>query len=399
MRIKTLLPIIFFLLSALALQCTPTMAAQDVTMPYVLRSMLARAQREVEKKSYKRAEKILTEYINDKSNKPNYLVYYLLGNVFYLENRKKDAYKAYREACKLNPSYQPACINLAKMNYDAGKYGEAGDLFLRAYRCSGEPDPEILYEAGVAYFQGKLYRNAKKVLATLLKETKDKKEKYVRLFVHTCIELKEWDTAERYMLSLIEKNRINASYWKLLARIRLGKGDYRAAAGSLEVAYRLDPPEAGRWKELAELYLYMGVPLKAARCLEKAYAPYPSPRQLDEIARAYARANRLKKAVSCYENALKKEPKEARYLEVAKLYYQNGMWKEAAEMLKKCIQIDRANGFAHLLLGYCAWQLNDVGLAMKELSEASKCKRYRHQALTARDMLKETITCCDRHQQ
>ncbi len=370
--------------------CDTGFASDGQNLPLALRLVLVKAQKAIDKKCYRDAEKIITDYLSGRSNKPHYLAYYILGNAYYLDKKIKQAYHAYSQSYKLNPSYRPACVNLAKVSYDLRKYREAGDLFIRAYEISKKPNPDFLYEAGVAYYQGKHYRQAKAVLQRLMKEIKPIKVPWLKLFVFTCLELKDWNSAERCLLSLLSRTSTNDTYWKLLAQVRLQKGDYKGAASALEIAYRLKPPPARRWKELADIYLYIGVPLKAARCLERAYGVNPFPKQLDEIARAYAMAHRAKDAVNYYLKAIEKEPTASRYLEIAKLYYRNGMWKKAVVALERSIKLNPRNGLAHLLLGYCAWQLDNKKLAVRELNAASKHKRYRQQAQMALNIIKET---------
>ncbi len=366
------------------------LAAENQYLPSGLRSVLVKAQEAIDKKSYKRAEELVTKYLN-KSRKPHHLAYYVLGNACYLDGRPLDAYSAYRYAYKLNPSYRPVCINLAKVCYDLKKFKEAGNLFLHAYDISEKPDPELLYEAGAAYYQGKLYGKAKAVLERLIKENQNIKEAWLKLFVFTCLELKEWNTAEHYLLCFLKKHKTKSTYWKLLAQVRLQRNDYSGAAVALEVAYRLAPPSSWKWKELADIYLYIGVPLKAARCLEKAYGKNPSPGQLDKIAKTYAEAHRVEKAVLYYTKALSRKPSASRWLEIAKLYYRNGMWKEATRALEESLKLDSRNGLAHLLLGYSSWNLGNETLALKELHAASKYEKYRDQALAALEVIKETM--------
>ena len=370
--------------------CDTGFASEGQNLPLALRLVLVKAQKAIDKKYYRNAEKIITDYLSGRSDKPHYLAYYILGNAYYLDKKIKQAYHAYSQAYKLNPSYWPACVNLAKVSYDLKKYRETGDLFIRAYEISKKPNPDFLYEAGVAYYQGKHYRQAKAVLQRLMKETKPIKVSWLKLFVFTCLKLKDWNSAERCLLSLLSRTSTDDTYWKLLAQVRLQKGDYRGAASALEIAYRLKPPPARRWKELADIYLYIGIPLKAVRCLERAYGVNPSPKQLDEIAKAYAMAHRVKDAVTYYLKAIKKEPSGSGYLEIAKLYYRNGMWKKAVAALERSIKLNPRNGLAHLLLGYCAWQLDNKKLAVRELNAASKHKRYRQQAQMALNIIKET---------
>ena len=364
-------------------------------VPRAVQLVIFNVQKEIKKKNYTKAKTILLDYIGKKKNGVHPLVYYSLGNVYYLSGDYRKAFHAYSKGYELDPSSFLICLNLARASYELKKYREAGDLFAKAYKIAEKPGDELLYEAGVAYFQGKEYLRARSVLEKLFKKRVNQhgwtnvEKSWLKLFIYTCMELKDWQKAEHYLGFLLDKSKRDAEYWKLLAQVRIRQKDYRGGASAFEISYSLRPPKRGKWKELANIYYYIGVPLKAVRCLEKAFGNRPTPKECDELAKGYAEAHRMERAIYYLDLAARVKPSAARYLEMGKLYYQNGLWKKAMGVLKKCITLEQHNGFANLLLGFCAWETGNISLARKAFTEAERDKRYRSQANVALESIKE----------
>ena len=65
--------------------CDPGFASEGQNLTLALRLVLAKAQKAIDKKCYQDAEKIITDYLSGRSNKPHYLAYYILGNAYYLD--------------------------------------------------------------------------------------------------------------------------------------------------------------------------------------------------------------------------------------------------------------------------------------------------------------------------
>lgn len=358
-------------------------------LPERARQVVYEAQKALDKKQYEKARKLLQEYLEKKPDQIHASFYTLLGNAWYLDGHSQKAYEAYQKGYDMDSRSLSLCMNLAKTSYELKKYHEAGTLFEQAYTLAEKPDGELLYQAGAAYFQAKDYAGAKRVLERLFDSRVKMQKAWLELLIHTAVELKEWEEAEQPLLAFLEQNPLEADYWELLAQIRLKQEKYESAASALEIAYRIAPPEKSQWKELAHIYLHLNVPLQAIRCLEQAYGPNPSATECDELAGIYAKAQRMDQAVHYLDMALRQEPSASRYLEKAKLYYRHGLCREAMEALKMCLTLEPSNGQAHLLAGFCTWELGDIPAAKQALSLAAKDQPYRNEALTALEALEK----------
>ncbi len=160
------------------------------------------------------------------------------------------------------------------------------------------------------------------------------------------------------------------------------------AASALEISYQLHPPDKKDWKKLAEVYFYLGVPLKGIRCLKKTLSKSPKPEELDRLAEAYIEAQRPDEALRYINLAIRKEPTFKRYVRKAKVLYGNSKCKAALGPIKAALALKPDDGFANLLLGFCAWETGQIRVAQEAFSKAKKHNKYRSQAEDALSAIK-----------
>jgi tetratricopeptide (TPR) repeat protein len=350
-------------------------------LPREVHQVVYKAQEALNKKEYQNARKLLLEHMKKHPKRPHALVYAILGNAWYLEGHRQEAYEAYSKGYDLDSHFFSLCLNLAKVSYELKKYREAGPLFEKAYELAEKPPAELLYQAGVAYFQGEQYAEARRVLTGLLRDKS--REPWMKLLIQTYLKLEQWQEAEEVLLTFLEQEPMSVQHWKLLAQVKLRRGDHRGAASALEIAYEMDPPDKSAWKELANLYFHLNIPHQGVRCLEKAYGSNPASEECDELAGRYAQASRPERAIHYLNLAIRQEPSVSRYLKKGELYYRRGLWREAIDALKMCLDLDPDNGLAQILLGFSAWELGDHSLAEQAFTRAANDEHYRSEALEA----------------
>jgi tetratricopeptide (TPR) repeat protein len=367
----------FFNFSALAGQ-------SHTEIPLAVQKTLYAAQKAIEQKDYAQARELLLDYVQKYPQKPHAMIYYLLGNAWYLSHDLQKAYHAYKTGMSLDANYLPLCHNLAQVAYELGKYREAGKFFEQAYACASQAkktDRELLYNAALAWYQAGAYHKALQVLERLITWPADKIQKdWIELDVYVLLELKKFQKAREIISNYLAHDPALSKFWKLLAHIAIQQEDYAQAVSALEIAYKLKPPTPEEWQELARIYFYLNIPLKAAKALEKAYGPDPNPKECDELARGFAQANRLDKAIYYLDLALQKEPTSKRYLEKGQIYYSHGQWVEAARAYENALHLDQKNGLAYFMLGLCAMEMEDFSQAQKAFSQAARYSKYKDQA-------------------
>ncbi|MBW1712214.1 MAG: tetratricopeptide repeat protein [Deltaproteobacteria bacterium] len=336
-----------------------------------------------EEKNYGQARKPLLDYLKAHPDQPHHLIYYVLGLTWHQEGNLARADEAYGRALDLKPDHQPSCLNLAAVRYERQRPGQAARLWEKAYHLADQPDPQVLYQAAAAYYQAQEHGQAARVLKDLLAGRGQPPKEWLQLWIHVLYELEDLKETERVLTRFVERFPGEADYWRLLAQVRFRQKRHRAAAAALEVAYALKPPQAGAWKNLADVYFYLNVPLRGVRALQKAYGPRPSAQECDQLAQWLVRAGRLEEALSYLDLALRKEPTAQRHLEKGRLLYQNGRYGRAVAALQAAVSLEPDLYSAQLLLGLSALEIEMIPLAQKALTAAARSDKHRNQAQAA----------------
>lgn len=341
-------------------------------------------------KSFHKASNLLSEYINKNPGSKNSLIWYALGNALYMSQNLEKALSAYEKGFKIDPGSYNLCINIAKTSYDLKQFFKAGEFFEKSFNLTNSKNRELLFQAGTAYYQGKNLEKAGAALKKAVSDQKQSKTEWLRLYIHICLELKEWKEAEITLEKFLNKNPGDIQYWKILANTRLNRKNYKEAAAALEIAYSIKTPSSKEWEELANLYFHLNFPLKAARTLEKAYGKKPDAKQCEKLSSAFAEAQRKEKAIKYINLAIEQTPCADIYYKKGQLCYEWGVWKKAVKSFQNCIKLNPDKDMAYLLLGYCALEIEDYDLACKSFLSASKKAKYKKQALDGLELCKPT---------
>ncbi|GBC62342.1 hypothetical protein DENIS_3311 [Desulfonema ishimotonii] len=354
------------------------------------------AQEAMKKEDFGTARQVLQNHLRNHPNEAGPLFYYALGNAWYMGGKAKPAYDAYKKGFQIDPTSCALCLNLGRVAYELEKYQTAGGLFEKAHRLGkGQKNPDLLYQAGVAYYQGKSLKNAKRVLKRLVSGKRRPDKSCLQLLIQVHLDLKEWKSAEKIVRDFLKQEQENTEYWQLLAQIRMRREDYRGAASALEIIYSLRKPTSKELEELANLYFYLNVPLKAVRTLERAYGPAPKPAHCEKLARAAVQAQQPDRAIRYLNMAIGQTPASKYHLEKGRIYYEQGRWNEATTSLRICVRQNPKQAAAQILLGYCLMEKGAWAEARTVFLAAEKDQKYRKEARDALAMLKEISEAAD----
>ena len=219
---------------------------------------------------------------------------------------------------KLWPCYVTAWRNLAAIRHELKKPLQAARATLKAFEYSRPPDPNLLYQAAAFYLVAK---SPEQALSHLLKlaQLPEPKKKWLTALVRTHMELKQPGRAEPVVRRLVKRFPDDAKLWRTLAGLNLELGRHSRALNALEVHYRLKPPDAKGLRELAGLYRFNQVPLKAAQTYLKSFGKKPTARELDILAGTYLEANRPLLALQASRRAAEMKPTARRLDRLARL--------------------------------------------------------------------------------
>lgn len=333
----------YLLLSALSFQilaaifCQARAESEAPRLTPVVQKVVYEARQLMEKKEYLKAKEYLENFIEENPQQRHYLVEFTLGNVLAMTGKNKEALLHYRDAVNLYPAFAAAWQNMGKLYFDLKQYDEAGDCFLQGHELNAEKDPDLLYYAAISYIMGE---NEKK--------------------------------AFNMVQGLLNKNQNDPRWWKLLAKFHLEQNDYKNGLVALTVQSYLTAPDLQDYMLLADLSSAVGVPSKAAEYYQKALILENSPVNYEKLASAYIAAHKPRKAQEVLSRALEKKPTSKLWFMMGQVLYEDEEFDKAYKAFNQSVQADPKGGEAHLMMGYCALQMDRNDAARTAFQKAAR---------------------------
>lgn len=372
------------LLCAAALALLLSGAAQ-AKVPPEGRQTLAKAQSLMDDKQYAQAAAVIRKYMQSTQEDVHARVYVLLGGAMHHSGDREQALAVFQKGCQAHPENEYLCLNAGVTLYELKRYAEAGGMFEKTHGLLKAAKPELLFQAGSAYYLGEHFRDAARVLTTLVTQSKAPRKEWSRLAIHALLEAKQFGKAEPMILSYLSASPEDADYWKLLAKLHLGRENYTKAASALEICCRLGSPSRQDLEQLAALYSYQQAPLLAAATLKRAYGTSPTTDQALKMAALFASAGRVEQAVALLDRF---SANSAAQVYKGKLLYQARRFKEAETVFQQLLAAQNLPE-ARFFLALCAWERKSWAQAREELTRIAGLKEFRSQAQNYLDVLKD----------
>ena len=278
---------------------------------------------------------------------------------------------------------------MGRVYFDLKRYKTAGDCLLKGYEVSETRDYSVLYFAAVSYFLAKEYNKAMPHLKYLVSgKAGPPKIEWLEAFLQVCMELHLKDEAFRVVNLLLDKDGDNPRWWRFLAHLYLQQNDYKKAVAALTIRSYLTSINRKDIMLLGDLNNAIGVPTKAAQYYEQAVIleDETKPSDHEKLATTYLAAHRPTKARDALERALKKTKTSKLWFVLGQVFYEDEKWSEAYQAFNKAARLDRKDGKAHLMMGYCALQMNKRDMAKAAFQKAAHFSKQRK---TAKEMLKQ----------
>jgi tetratricopeptide (TPR) repeat protein len=340
------------------------------------------AQEAVKIKDYATAEKLLSSFIKQQSGTVHYRVEFALGNTLAMAGKTEAALHHYRAATDLYPADAAVWQNMGKVCYELEKYKSAGNSLVRAYELMTPKSPRLSYQAAVAYMLAGKSKIARPLLERLVSGDKAvSKPVWVEALLKVYLDLGHKKKALKLVRGLLKKEGDQPKLWRILTRLYADRGDYKNAAAALSVYSSLTSVSQKEIKLLGDLYQMAHVPLKAARQYEKIIAKGGTkPVDYEKTASAYMAAHYTEKAMGVLTRGLNHQPTSTMWQMLGSIHYEKEAYQKAYEAFKKCAQIDLKNAVAHLMMGYCALQLDKMPTAKDAFIQATRFPGQRKEA-------------------
>ena len=340
-----------------------TAHAAQSSLPPMARQTLHKAQILIESKQYETAATTIQQYMETTKETVHEEVFLYLGGLLYQAGDKQRAAQVFREGHTAFPQNALLCKNLGVSLYELKRHAEAGLFLEKSYELAKKPDPNVLHQAGTAYYMAGKYAEAARAMVRLVDQSPQPKKDWIKLALHAMLEAGQFRKAESMLRKFLAANPEEAGYWRLLARIHMDREEYAKAAAALEVAHHMATPSTQDLERLASLYQYVDAPLMAANALTRAYGAVPNRDQSAKIAALYAASGRVEQAVK-YMNQHSNDPSLG--LAKGKLFFNSRRFTKAETEFTKLLSAESAPE-ARFYLALCAWERKDWKLAQEKL--------------------------------
>lgn len=253
-------------------------------------------------------------------------------------------------------------FNVAQLYLATERFDRAARSLEVWFHLVEDPNPSAYYALAISYYQLGRLDDALLPARLAIERAEEPKEAWLQLLVFLHIEQKQYDEA----LPLLERLAALApkkAYWMQLSAIygELGREEQSLAVQQLayEQGVLTERPELER---LAQMYLYHGLPHRAAAVMEQGFEGgriEPSETSYKLLADAWLSAREYERAVEPLAQAAELAPTGSYYSLLARIHMENASWSAAIEALHQALRKGGLDdpGAAHLLLGIS--HLND----------------------------------------
>jgi len=308
------------------------------------------------------------------------VVHQTLAFVYAMQNKYPKAIAAYEQALATNALpqnvHEQMMFNIAQMYLSDDKYDKGLQVLNQYMQESCNPVPEAHISLGMIHADKKQWRESLKHTDLALLKSKSPKETWLQLKLALHYELKEMVRCAEVLVHLIALSPMKESYFKQLHGVLTEIKKDREALAVLALAERrgfLD--EDRELRNLANMYMFMEIPLKAAGVLERGLEKKQveaSEKNLEALANAWLAAREYKKAEDAMARAAQASNKGELYKQLGQIQMENENWKGALESLQKAQKKGglKNPGEVSFLIGVSALQLRQWKTAEAALREA-----------------------------
>jgi tetratricopeptide (TPR) repeat protein len=215
---------------------------------------------------------------------------------------------------------------------------------------------------------------------------------WYKALVSATLDMEDVERGRRAVSGMLEDFPSDPEAWLLAFQFAAGANDYRQAAVALTVVGYLRPLTHSEQTTLGDLYNALEIPARASVMYSQAVAEGGTSKEYERLASAHLASYNYEAARATLEKAIEKGPTVRLWSLLGDLHYMQKDYQQAYRAFQKCAELDPEYGRAHLMMGYCALEMGNVGEAVPHLQLAVN---YPQQEQTARALLKRVAEAGD----
>lgn len=368
---------------------------QTVAMSQPVYEALTEVQELVEAEDYVTATKKIKVLQEKKKLSPyeTAQIWNISGYSYYLQELYPDAIRSYEKVLQqpeLPEALQQSTLKtLAQLHFTVENYKLALETINRLMAVVVEPAADVYMLLGQAHFQMQNYEEAIDPIKTAINMFREQgrvpRENWLLLLRVCYWELKDFPNMLIVLEELIEAYPKD-SYILTLAGVYSELGDTKKQLALTEALYEKGYIGGKNHSvNLANLYLLHGIPVKAAKLLEKEIASETiesDVRNLRLLSQAWYSAREDRKAIPPLKRAAAISEDGELYIRLAQSYINLEQWAEASASAKKALQVGGLKRIdtANIMYGMALFNQKKLEQARRAFQAAGKDKRSKRAA-------------------
>ncbi|MBS3797607.1 hypothetical protein [Pseudoalteromonas sp. BDTF-M6] len=317
------------------------------------------------------------------------MMYNFYGFIYYNENRLPEAIKAFEqvvaedaipESLQLSTLFSLAQLSMANEDY------QGSVAYLNRWdKVNTKPKPDSYYVLkSQAFYQMNKYDEALSAINTAItlaeKDGKTPKENWLvlqRALYYSMQQPEMVVSVLEKMIALYNK----PEYWVQLSGMYGEVGREKDQLDTIEAAYQQGYLKTrGDLRNLAQIYMFNGLPYKAAKVMKQAQAKgiiEDNVKNNAFIAEAYVQAKEERKAIGFFEKAASAEQSGIYDQRLAEVYINLEQFSEAADAAREALDkggLDFESN-AYVALGMAQFNMQNFDASILAFEQAEKHKR------------------------
>ena len=373
------------LLSFVLLTCAPTVrSTSGQSLSPSAYQQLSAVHDHIDRQAHATALKALRDLLRDVplGSYEEAVVLQTLGHVQVSRQDYAAAIQAFKQSLALmqlpDETQQRLRYDLAQLYVAEDQSAKAITILEAWFQLADEPTADAYVLLGHAHAQQQQYREAIQPLTKAIRLAERPRADWYEALLAMHYELRSYRHCVPLLREMIRLFPERNQYWLQLAGMHLAGEEYDAALTAFELAYRNGAVTREQdLVQLVRLYLYAGIPYKAARLLEEqmrtgAIRDTAGHREL--LAHAWSSAKERPQAVEALEKAISSDDKPELRLRLAQWYFEDQRWEAAASILEPLLsgRNGESSDHAWLLLGIARFEQNDRAAARHAFLKAAQ---------------------------
>lgn len=362
-------------------------SAKEPTISPSLYKSLQKTEKLIAEKAYTKAEQKLKEMLS-KVKKGSYgecAVLRSLSSVYAIKNNYKKSADFLNQCLQLNVlpenQQQQGIANLGQLYMAMEQYQKAISILTPWLKNNQKPVPEIYALMANAHAQLKHYKQALPFISQAIANSKKPNESWFQLQLALYYQLENYAKAAVLLQKLIQLFPEKKAYWSQLAAVYQQQKQFTKAATIKHLAYNKGfISKEKELLELANLFIYIGNPHKAARLLRSEISSKritSNAKNWELLANSWTQAQEYDEAINALETASKLDSKGRLYQQLGQIYVEQEQWEKAITSLKQALAKGglKRVGSTYILLGMSYFETKQTKEAQQAFNKAKQFKK------------------------